>query len=98
MNRAREIVETFRMLIDEHLSDLETGSATEMYEIEKFADLMFMHPTHLSNIIKEVTGQSPCGVYQEKILIVAERLLSNPLYSIQNVSLILDFEPSHFSK
>lgn len=96
--RPNVIVEEFRQQIDKHLDDLENSRATEMLEIESFADLMFMHPGHLSNTIKEVTGTSACGIYQEKILTVAERLLGRQEYSIRDIAFKLDFEPSQFTK
>ncbi len=97
-SRAQQITDDFSKLIDEHLSDLEHHRATEMFEIGVFAEKLFIDPTHLSNTIKETTGHSPCGIYQEKILAVARRLLSTPACSIKDISLCLDFEPSQFTK
>lgn len=70
----------------------------DMYEIEDFAKLLFVHPTHLSNTIKEITGISACGVYQHKIMAVAERLLSDPSRTIRDIALTLTYEPSQFTK
>ncbi|MDJ1496192.1 AraC family transcriptional regulator [Cytophagaceae bacterium DM2B3-1] len=69
-----------------------------MFEIEDFAHLLFIHPTHLSNTIQGIAGTSPCGIYQIKILDIAKRLLSDSDKSIQDVALILTFEPSQFTK
>jgi AraC-like DNA-binding protein len=96
--RPQELKELFIKLIDEHLDDLVHGRVTEMYEIEQFAELMFIHPTHLSNTIKDLTGTSPCGILQPKIIEIAQKLLSNPALPIRNVAFILSFEPSQFTK
>ena len=98
LTRPQQLTEAFKVLIDQHLADLVSNRATEMLEIEQFADLMHIHPTHLSNTIKEVTGNSACGIYQEKIVTLAQHLLLNPDYSIRDIALLLDFEPSQFTK
>ena len=97
-SRPEELKEIYVSLIDEHLDDLINNRAGEMHEIEKFADLMFIHPTHLSNTIKEVTGISACGIYQDKIMNAAQKLLSEPDRSIKAIAFTLSFEPSQFSK
>ncbi len=97
-NRSAQLKEHYVQLIDKHLDDLISGKAHTMFEIEDFAKQMFIHPTHLSNTIKEVAGTSPCGVYQKKIMEVAEKLLADDTNSIYDVAIILTFEPSQFTK
>jgi len=65
-----------------------------MLEIEDFAEQLHIHPTHLSNTIKEQAGTSPCGLYQPRILYTARQLLSNRQLSIREIA----YEPSHFTK
>lgn len=96
--RPEQLTEAFKALIDQHLADLVSYRATEMLEIEQFADLLHIHPIHLSTTIKEVTGSSACGIYQEKIIAIARCLLADPKLTIRNVALLLDFEPSQFTK
>jgi AraC family transcriptional regulator of adaptative response / methylphosphotriester-DNA alkyltransferase methyltransferase len=96
--RPEQLTIAFTQLIDQHLADLVNLRATEMLEIEAFADLMHVHPTHLSNTIKAVTGTSPCGIYQEKITQLVRQLLANPNLKIRDIALSLDFEPSQFTK
>ncbi len=97
-NRPEQIKESFVWLINKHLQDLVSGKDEEMLEIEDFARLMFIHPTHFSNTIKETTGGSPCDLYQHKIIEVARELLADSSRSIQDIALVLTFEPSHFGK
>jgi AraC-like DNA-binding protein len=96
--RPEQLNELFVELIDQHLDDLIKGKVGDMFEIENFASLLFIHPTHLSNTIKETTGNSPCGVYQMKIMEVALKLLSDPTKSIHEIALSLTFDPSQFTK
>jgi len=96
--RPQELTEAFKLLVDQHLADLTNRRATEMLEIEQFSDLLHVHPVHLSNTIKDVTRLSPCGIYQKKITQVAQQLLANPSCTIRDIALLLDFEPSQFTK
>lgn len=97
-DRPHQLTEAFEQLLDQHLDDLIHCRATEMNEITTFAKMLHVHPVHLSNIIKETTGTSPCGIYQKKITLLVRQLLSNPALSIREIGLLLDFEPSQFSK
>lgn len=97
-NRPEQITKDYINLIDSHLEDLVQGRADEMFEIENFAEKLFIHPTHLSNTIKQTTGGSPCDIYEVKIVAVAKGLLNDPERSIKDVALILTFDPSQFTK
>jgi AraC-like DNA-binding protein len=96
--RPQQQLAEFIKLIDQHLDDLLQGRVSEMHEIERFAELMFIHPTHLSNLIKELTGSSPCGIFQTKLIGVAQQLLADPALPIGHIAIILTFEPSQFTK
>ncbi len=58
--RQHEITADFLKQIDQHLDDIMQGRVTEMFEIRDIADLLFIHPTHLSNTIKLTTGKATC--------------------------------------
>jgi AraC family transcriptional regulator of adaptative response / methylphosphotriester-DNA alkyltransferase methyltransferase len=96
--RPEQLSDQYTRLIDQHLEDLVTHRADEMYEIENFADIMCIHPNHLSNTIKDFTGISACGIYQEKIIETARKMLDDPTRSIRSVAITLTFEPSQFTK
>ena len=98
LTRPQQVKDDFIRQIEVHLDDLVHSRAEEMFEIERFAELMFIHPTHLSNTIKELTGETPCGIFQTKILETAKRLLADPALPIRNIAYTLSFEPSQFSK
>ncbi|WCT12087.1 helix-turn-helix domain-containing protein [Mucilaginibacter jinjuensis] len=96
--RPEEITRDFLYEVDKHLQDIVTGKAIEMYEIETFADLLHIHPTHVSNTIKQYTGKSPCHFYQEKIMEVAKQLLTTTDQSIRDIAFLMTYDPSNFSK
>src|SRR5262245_3339457 len=98
MSRPEQIVQDYRQLIDRHLKELVSGKVERMYEIEDFARELHIHPVHLSNTVQEVTGTSPCGLYQPAILKIAMQLLQDRSLSIHSISLLLDFDPSQFTK
>jgi AraC family transcriptional regulator, regulatory protein of adaptative response / methylphosphotriester-DNA alkyltransferase methyltransferase len=96
--RKEEITATFLAEIDKHLQDILNEKATEMMEIKDFAALQFIHPTHLSNTIKLVTGKAPCDFYEEKILSIAKQQLEANEKSINDIALSLTYDPSNFTK
>lgn len=98
MNRPTDITESFVQLIDKHLADLVSAKEETMFEIEEFAGLLCIHPTHLSNTIKQVTGETPCGIYQMKILETAKKLLSDKNLAIKDIAYMLSYNPSQFTK
>lgn len=75
-DRKSQIMADFLRELDRHLTDLKEGKAEKTFEINDLANILHVHPTHLSNTIKETTGKSPCDFYEEKLLDVARQLLS----------------------
>lgn len=98
MLRQREITADFMKALDVHLEDILAGRATEMFEIRDIADLMHIHPTHLSNTIKMVTGQSPCSFFEEKIMNISRQQLRETTMSIAQIATRLTYDPSNFVK
>ena len=97
-SRPEEITTEFLRQVDKHLADIVSGGATEMFEIRELAALMFIHPTHLSNTIKENTGYSPCYFYEHRIIDTAKRLLLETNVSVARIALNLTYDPSNFTK
>src|SRR5579871_5796511 len=96
--RSAEIFEQYLAYIDQHLKDLLAGDIDEMYELRDIAQGLYIHPTHLSNVIKEYTGKHPCYFYELKILAVAKNLLADPGPSIAAIARRLTYDPSNFTK
>lgn len=98
MQRSEEIFKDYLRLLDQHLGEVLDGSAEEMLELREIAARLFIHPTHLSNVIKDFTGKHPCFFYEQKILEIAKNLLQDPNNSINEVARRLTYDPSNFTK
>ena len=98
MTRPEEIKAQYIQSVNRHLDDLVHNRSVDMLEIEDFARMLCIHPTHLSNTIQATTGTSACGVFQVKILEKALELLADSSLSIQQIARQLTYEPSQFSK
>lgn len=96
--RQIEITTRFLSELDMHLANLQSGQAETAYEINEFAELLFINPNHLSDTVKEVLGKSPCAIYEEKLIIISKDLLTNTHKPISEIAGILDFDPSNFTK
>jgi len=96
--RQREITAMFLEEIDKHLLDIVDGRKMDMFEIRDIADIMHIHPTHLSNTIKLVTSKSPCYFFEDKILTIAKAMLADPSRSIHDIAVSLTYDPSNFTK
>lgn len=96
--RQHEIYANFLREIDRHLADLLAARATEMFEIRDLAGVLCIHPTHLSNTVKLVTGHSPCHDFQLRILAVAQGLLRDTDQPIAAIAATLTYDPANFTK
>ncbi len=96
--RPTEIAREFNSILDTHLTKLLCGEADEYLEIHEIAEMLHIHPTHLSNTIKEVTGKSPCDICNEKTIKISKDLLSRQDMTIAEIAYKLTFEPSNFTK
>lgn len=96
--RPEEITTDFLKIMDNNLQELIDGKTDDYLDIYKIAEMLFIHPTHLSNTIKDVTGKSPCDICNEKTIAVAKNLLDNPNLTISEIAFKLTYEPTNFSK
>ena len=96
--RPEEITKDFLKIIDENLQDLINGRTEDYLDIHIIAGMLFIHPTHLSNTVKDVTGKSPCDICNEKTIILSKNLLENPDFTIAEIAAKLTYDPSNFTK
>ncbi|WP_423146107.1 helix-turn-helix domain-containing protein [Rubrolithibacter danxiaensis] len=96
--RQHEITSAFLHELDKHLSDVVEGRTIEMFEIRDFADILHIHPTHLSNTIKLTTGKAPCYFFEEKLTAIARAMLEENNTTIAEIATLLTFDPSNFTK
>jgi AraC family transcriptional regulator, regulatory protein of adaptative response / methylphosphotriester-DNA alkyltransferase methyltransferase len=96
--RAKEIVNQYLLELDKHIEDLRTAKAERTFQIKDLADLLHIHPTHLSNTINEVLGKSPCDLYESRLLNLSKELLSKSNKPISEIARQLYYDPSNFTK
>ena len=96
--RKREIVAQYIAELDKHIDDLKAGKVDRAKEIRDFAAILHIHPNHLSNTVKEVTGQSTCYLYENRLLAVSKELLLSTDMSIASIAIQLTYDPSNFTK
>lgn len=96
--RQHEIYAAYLREIDRHLTDLVAGRVTEMFEIRDLAGILCIHPTHLSNTVKLVTGHPPCDDFQRRILAGAQQLLRDTDQPVAAIAATLTYEAANFTK
>lgn len=96
--RKQEIVKNYIELLDSHIAELKAGTAETTLKIEDFARALFIHPRHLSNTVHEVTGESTCSMYENRLMDISRALLLSSEGSIASVARHLMYDPSNFSK
>jgi AraC family transcriptional regulator, regulatory protein of adaptative response / methylphosphotriester-DNA alkyltransferase methyltransferase len=96
--RQLEIVGKYLSYLDQHMQDIKKGTAERIFGINDFAEKLHIHPIHLSNTLRETLGQSPCGIFEEKLLAIAKELILTTNGSIAHIARHLTYDPSNFSK
>ncbi|MBL7744602.1 MAG: helix-turn-helix transcriptional regulator [Chitinophagaceae bacterium] len=96
--RKKEIVQQYLTELDRHIAGLKAGIVEKTLEIRDFASLLHVHPGHLSNTIKEVTGRSTCDHYEERLLKISKELLLSTTLPISQIAAQLTYDPSNFTK
>ena len=96
--RPEEITNEFLKELDKHLEDIVSGKTGTYFEIHDLAEILHIHPTHLSNTIKQTTGKAPCDICHEKTIAISEKLLEQTDLTISEVAYKLTYEPTNFTK
>jgi AraC family transcriptional regulator of adaptative response / methylphosphotriester-DNA alkyltransferase methyltransferase len=96
--RQRQILEQYLVALDCHIEDLRMGKAVKVLEVRDFADILHIHPGHLSNTIQQVLGMSPCDLFENKLVLVAKAMLLSTDLSIGEIARQLTYDPSNFTK
>ena len=96
--RQRELFQQYLSELNKHIADLKEGKVSRALEIREFAALLHVHPIHLSNTVKEVTGKSTCDWYEEKLVSISKELLLQTNLTIAAIAQQLTYDPSNFTK
>lgn len=98
ISRQEEITVNFLKTLDSHLNDIVESRTDKMKEINEIAELLNIHPTHLSDTVKNFTGKSACYFYENKIIDIAKKMLEQTQRSIKEIAENLTYDPSNFTK
>lgn len=96
-SRRHEIYAEFLRELDKHLDDILSERRTDMFEIRDLAEILHIHPTHLTNTIKQLTGKSPCWYFEDKLMTIAKGMLEQNI-PVKEVAFKLTFDASNFTK
>jgi AraC family transcriptional regulator of adaptative response / methylphosphotriester-DNA alkyltransferase methyltransferase len=97
-SRKKEITSDYLARLDEHIQQLKEGKAERALEIRDLAAMLHVHPVHLSHTIKEVTGQSTCSLYEERLVLISKELLLTTNLPVAQIARQLTYDPSNFTK
>lgn len=97
-DRPQELTALYLRAIEAHLQELRAGRTDRMMTIRDVAERLFVHPVHLGNTIKRVTGRSPCDLYEDGIVALAKEFLADPSLSAAEVARRITMDPSNFTK
>jgi AraC family transcriptional regulator, transcriptional activator of pobA len=99
LNRANDIVNRFKIRLNESFRDLAMGKTDKIPSIKELASNLTVHPNYLSTVIKEESGKSASDWIQDRTFSEAQALLSNDTKSISEIAFALGFTDStHFAK
>jgi AraC family transcriptional regulator of adaptative response / methylphosphotriester-DNA alkyltransferase methyltransferase len=96
--RQKEIVKQYTAALDKHILELKAGEVEVMYEIRDLANLLHIHPVHLSNTVKEVTGKSACDLFEDRLVALSKEMIATTPLSIGEIARQLTYDPSNFVK
>ena len=98
LNRQAEITALFLQEMNKHMDDFMADRVEKMFHLKDIAARMFLHPVHVSAVIKLHTGLHPCHFYELRILQEAKSLLSDATLSISDIANRLTYDTSNFTK
>lgn len=96
--RKTQMVKQYLEVLDQHILEIKEGRAEEVKEIRHFADVLHVHPRHLSNTVREVLQRSPCDLFEERLLDISKELILTTNLSIAKIARHLLYDPSNFNK
>ena len=94
-----QLVIDFNATLEKHFYDIASGEAEALWSVNDFADKLFVHPNHLSNTLKKITGQTASKIIRNRTILEAKSLLISTDMSVSQVAYFLKFnDTSYFTK
>lgn len=96
--RKANITDRYFRFLDQHLTDLVDGKATEMLPLNAIARELCVSHKHLIAVIRETQGKHPCHFYDDKIITKSQQLLRETALPVAEIARMLTYDPSNFNK
>ncbi|MBP2831073.1 helix-turn-helix transcriptional regulator [Aquimarina sp. U1-2] len=94
-----ELVINFNSALEHHFYELVSDKIEHLFSVKDYAEKLFVHPNHLSDVLRKMTGRSARQLITERLILEAKSLLKNSRISITQVAYILKFsDTSYFTK
>lgn len=91
LSRHEQLVNDFKQLVEENYDRLRT--------VSEYADLLFVTPKHLSEVVKQQTKQNPLQLIHHRIVKQAKYWLCSSSLTIKEIAIKLNFDTSsHFGR
>lgn len=87
-NPASEMLQRFKVLLEKNFSNI--------HKVSAYADLLYVTPSHLNDVIQESAGISASQLIHERLVLEAKRLLFHSNESISQIANALSFEDSSY--
>lgn len=91
LQKGRLLVKKFKQLIE--------GKCVENLSIKQYATLLFVTPSHLSEVVKSVSGRTSTDLINDRMILEIKRLLKYSDLTITEIAYKLNFtDQSYFAK
>ncbi len=89
----------FWQTINHYFMELNRGQMDKALSLKYVANKMHLHPTYLSNLLKQQTGKTAAQLVRERLILEAQSLLKNTDMTVAEVAYYLHFKDnSNFAK
>lgn len=89
--RKFQLVTQFKKLVEEHF--------VSMHAVQQYAEMLHVSAKHLSEQVKQETGENALMIIHKRLFLEAQYLLGTSQYSVKEVADKLNFDTSsHFSR
>nr|WP_246848974.1 response regulator transcription factor [Aquimarina sp. U1-2] len=94
-----DLVIQFNSELESHFFNIASGNVEHLYSVNDFAGRLYVHPNHLSKILKKYTGRTAGQIIRERVIVEAKSLLQSTEMSVSQVAFTLCFnDTSYFTK
>ncbi|GAA4271234.1 helix-turn-helix transcriptional regulator [Aquimarina gracilis] len=94
-----QLVIDFNSALEKHFYDVATNKAEYIFSVNDFAQILHIHPNHLSNTLKKYTGETAGQLIKKRTVLEAKSLLLSTEMSVSQVAYFLKFnDTSYFTK